>query len=204
VLGLLLFHWLPSAVREWKKSEERTRDLQNLAAVDPLTGVFNRRHFEVLARAEIARSQRYVRPVSFLMIDIDQFKRVNDSFGQQTGDWVLRMVAMALSSTKRDPDIAARFGGEEFVMILPETTSEAARIVAERIRATVHANALGIGEEKLALTISIGISECRASSSGIEAVIHEADAALYEAKRAGRNRVCLAKPSARQLAAAAE
>jgi diguanylate cyclase (GGDEF)-like protein len=181
VLGLLLFHWLPLA-----------------------TGLYNRRQFEALARAELARCQRYMRPCSFLMIDIDHFKSVNDAFGHDIGDWVLKMVATTLASTGRDADVAARLGGEEFVIMLPETTLEAATTVAERIRMLVSSNALTIGESKLSLTISLGVGETTASSCSVEAVLRNADRALYEAKETGRNRVCAAKRSFERVAHAAE
>jgi diguanylate cyclase (GGDEF)-like protein len=204
VLGLLLFHWLPHAVRDWKRSEQRVHDLQTLAAIDPLTGLYNRRQFETMARAELARCQRYLRPCSFLMIDIDHFKRVNDDFGHEMGDWVLKMVATTLATAKRDADVVARFGGEEFVVMLPETTLEAATMVAERFRSMVFANAMAIGEAKLSLTISAGIGEASASSPGIEAILRDADRALYEAKQTGRNRVCIAKRPLENVAIAAE
>jgi diguanylate cyclase (GGDEF)-like protein len=204
VLGLLLFNWLPLAVRDWKRSEERARDLQTLAAIDPLTGLYNRRQFETLARAELARCRRYLRPCSFLMIDIDHFKRVNDTFGHEMGDWVLKMVAKILATARRDADVVARFGGEEFVIMLPETTLEAATTVAERIRSMVFANALANGESKLSLTISVGVGEATASSPGIEAALRHADRALYEAKQTGRNRICVAKRPLESVAHAAE
>jgi diguanylate cyclase (GGDEF)-like protein len=204
VLGLLLFHWLPHAVRDWKRLEERAHDLQTLAAIDPLTGLYNRRQFENLARTELTRCQRYMRPCSFLVIDIDHFKRVNDTFGHEIGDWVLKMVATTLASARRDADVVARFGGEEFVIMLPETTLVAATTVAERIRSMVFANALAIGESKLSLTISVGVGEATASSPSIEAVLRYADRALYEAKQTGRNRVCVAKRPLESVAHAAE
>ena len=193
VLGLLLFHWLPQAVREWSNSEQRMHDLATLAAIDPLTGVYNRRQFETLARAELARAQRYFRPLSVLVVDVDFFKRVNDNFGHEIGDWVLKMVATTIKSAKRDSDIVARMGGEEFVVMLPETTIEAARGVAERIREMVHVSSLAIGDDKLTLTISIGVAEATIRNSGIESVLREADQALYQAKENGRNQVCVAK-----------
>ena len=204
VLGLLLFHWLPHAVRDWKRSEQRANDLQTLAAIDPLTGLYNRRQFETMARAELARSQRYLRPCAFLMIDIDHFKRVNDSFGHETGDWALKMVATTLATAKRDADVVARFGGEEFVVMLPETTMEAAALVAERFRLMVSANAITVGEARLNLTISAGIGEATASSPSIEAILRDADRVLYEAKHTGRNRVCVAKRPFENAAVAAE
>jgi diguanylate cyclase (GGDEF)-like protein len=203
VLGLLLFHWLPLAVREWERSDQRARDLQMLAAVDPLTGLYNRRQFENLAHAELSRCQRYIRPCSFLMIDIDHFKRVNDTYGHEMGDWVLKMVATTLASARRDPDVVARFGGEEFVIMLPETAAEAAAMVAERIRSLVFANSLAIGAENLTLSISVGVSEATAGSPSIEAMLRDADGALYEAKQAGRNRVWVAKRPFESVALAA-
>jgi diguanylate cyclase (GGDEF)-like protein len=204
VFGLLLLHWLPLAVRDWKRSEQRTRDLQTLAAVDPLTGLYNRRQFESLARAELGRSQRYMRPCSFLMSDIDHFKQVNDTFGHEMGDWVLKTVATILATARREADVVARFGGEEFVIMLPETTPEAAAMVAERIRSMVAANSMAIEDATLNVTISAGVGEVTASSASIEAVLRDADRALYEAKQTGRNRVCVAKQPLESLAHAAE
>ena len=118
VLGILRFHWLPRAVREWSKSEQRVQDLQTLASIDPLTGVYNRRQFETLAQSELSRSQRYMRPLSFLIIDIDHFARVNDQFGHEIGDWVLKMVATTITSANRNSDLV------EFALMLPESTRD--------------------------------------------------------------------------------
>ena len=203
VLGLLLFHWLPHAVKDWKRSEQRAHDLQSLAAIDPLTGLYNRRQFETLARAELARCQRYVRPCSFLMIDVDHFKLVNDTFGHQMGDWVLKMVANTLTAARRDADVVARFGGEEFVIMLPETTRDAAAMVAERIRSMVAASALAVGDSRLSLTISVGVGETMAGLPGVEAVLRDADQALYDAKANGRNIVRVAKRLSRTVLPAA-
>ena len=203
VLGLLLFHWLPHAVKDWKRSEQRAHDLQSLAAIDPLTGLYNRRQFETLARAELARCQRYVRPCSFLMIDVDHFKLVNDTFGHEMGDWVLKMVANTLTAARRDADVVARFGGEEFVIMLPETTRDAAAMVAERIRSMVAASALAVGDSRLSLTTSIGVGETMAGLPGVEAVLRDADQALYDAKANGRNIVRVAKRLSRTVLPAA-
>jgi diguanylate cyclase (GGDEF)-like protein len=193
VLGVLMFLWLPRAVKEWSTSAQRLEDLTTLASIDPLTGIYNRRQFETLAHAELARAQRYMRPLSVLMIDIDFFKRVNDTFGHEMGDWVLKMVATTINSAKRDPDVAARIGGEEFALLLPETALDAARLVAERIRELVRKNSHAVGKEQLALTISVGVADATVRSSGIEAVLRDAERALHEAKRQGRNQVCVAK-----------
>ena len=138
------------------------------------------------------------------MIDIDHFKHVNDTYGHEMGDWVLKMVATNLLSAKRHPDVVARFGGEEFVIMLPETTLAAATMVAERIRSQVFANAMAIGESELSLTISLGVSAATASSSGVDSILRDADRALYKAKQTGRNRVCVAKQRLESVARAAE
>jgi diguanylate cyclase (GGDEF)-like protein len=204
VLGLLLFVWLPKAVREWKQSEQRAQDLTTLAAIDPLTGIYNRRQFEALARAELARAQRYMRPFSVLIVDIDFFKRVNDTFGHEMGDWVLKMVATTIASAKRDPDVLARLGGEEFALLLPETSLAQAKSVAERIREMVQKTSRSIGNAQVVLTVSVGAAEASVQNSGFEAVLRDADCALYEAKRTGRNKVCAATPVIEVLSSAAE
>jgi diguanylate cyclase (GGDEF)-like protein len=204
VLGLLLYHWLPEAVREWARSEQRTSELKILAAIDPLTGLTNRRQFEILARAELARSQRYMRPLSVCVIDIDHFKLVNDTFGHEAGDHVLRSVANVLTSAKRASDVVARMGGEEFAILLPETGKEAALATAQRVRQQVQACECDIAGEKLRITISIGVAAATARTSGIETLCRQLDQALYEAKRSGRNRVGLAREMIEKIAAAAE
>jgi diguanylate cyclase (GGDEF)-like protein len=204
VLGLLLYHWLPEAMREWARSEQRTNDLKILAAIDPLTGLTNRRQFETLARTELARSQRYMRPLSLLVIDIDHFKLVNDTFGHEAGDQVLRSTANVLTSAKRASDVVARMGREEFAILLPETSKEAALATAERVRQQVQACECAATGEKLRVTTSIGVAGATVRTSGIEALCRQADQALYEAKRSGRNRVVLAREPSEKMAIAAE
>jgi diguanylate cyclase (GGDEF)-like protein len=204
VLGLLLYHWLPSAIREWHQSEQRASDLTTLAALDPLTGLNNRRQFEALARTELVRSQRYMRPLSLLMIDIDHFKAVNDTFGHEMGDVVLRTVATAIASAKRISDVAGRIGGEEFAILVPETTKEAARALAERLCEVVRACSPYIAGEQLRLTVSIGVAGATAGTPSIETLLRQADQALYEAKRSGRNRVVVSSVPVESLATAAE
>ena len=127
VLALLLFRWLPLAIKERRVAERRTSDLEAIAAIDFLTGIYNRRDFESLARAELARCQRYVRPLSVLMIDVDHFKAVNDRHGHAAADAVLQNVVGICRAEKREPDVLARLGGEEFIMLLPETSSRGGR-----------------------------------------------------------------------------
>src|SRR3954465_3770514 len=111
VLALLLYRWLPVAIREWTHSEQRAVRLQALAEIDALTGLHNRRQFENLARAELTRCQRYMRPLSLLILNVDHFNSINDRFGHAAGDLVLRDVATTIATAKRDSDIVARIGG---------------------------------------------------------------------------------------------
>jgi diguanylate cyclase (GGDEF)-like protein len=189
VLGLLLFRWLPLAVRERGSVEQRASDLETLAALDWLTGLYNRRHFESLAQAELSRSQRYMRPMSVLMIDIDRFKDVNDHFGHPAGDRVIRAISNLLVATKRESDVAARFGGEEFALMLPETTETAAAHVAERVREQLRLCPPIVGGQKLPVTLSIGVAAATMKTVGIDVLLACADQALYQAKGAGRDRV---------------
>jgi diguanylate cyclase (GGDEF)-like protein len=193
VLALLLLRWLPLAIKERRVAEQRTSDLEAIAAIDFLTGIYNRREFESLARAELARCQRYMRPLSVLMIDVDHFKAVNDRHGHAAGDAVLQNVVGICRAEKREPDVLARLGGEEFIMLLPETSLAAAAHFAERLRRRVeHGCPAGYGE-KITVTVSIGIAKASVGTSGIEELLRRADEALYEAKSFGRNRVAISR-----------
>jgi diguanylate cyclase (GGDEF)-like protein len=192
VLGLLLLRWLPSAVTEHEVAKQHVDDLKTLAAIDGLTGLYNRRHFEALSVAEWARFQRYLRPLSILIIDVDHFKAINDRFGHDVGDSALKIISNVCNSVKRDSDISARIGGEEFALLLPETNEAAARIVAQRICDMVGEHSPTVHDEKLNLSVSIGIATATLSMSGIATLMKRGDDALYESKRAGRNRVSLA------------
>lgn len=204
VLGLLLLRWLPLAVKERGQAEQRASDLETLAAVDFVTGIYNRRHFEMLARAELARCQRYMRPLSILMIDIDHFKAVNDRMGHAAGDRILQNVAAVCLAEKRDSDVVARVGGEEFAILLTETTEIAAVQFAERLRRQISDSRPTIYDEKVGVTVSIGVAGASVRTAGVESLMREADQALYEAKRLGRDRVVLSRhldPAKRRQAA---
>src|SRR5476651_657861 len=153
VLGLLLLRWLPQAVTERGLSDQLVVDLGMLATTDGLTALFNRRHFEELARAEWARFQRYGRPLSLLLLDIDKFKSINDRSGHDAGDLVLKAVAHICQTTKRQPDVLARIGGEEFALLLPETDEAAAEIVAERFRNAIADHSGILAAEKIQVTV---------------------------------------------------
>jgi diguanylate cyclase (GGDEF)-like protein len=170
--------------------------LEQLATIDPLTGLCNRRQFVTLAEAEWARFQRYHRPLSMLMIDIDHFKPVNDRFGHAAGDEALALVARTCREDQRTPDVVGRIGGDEFALLLPETDIAQACIVADRIRSALMSRPLVVQDAPLKLTVSIGVAAATLGMSSADALMKAAGRALYAAKQQGRNRVVLfeAKP----------
>ena len=175
------------------------QQMEKLATINSMTGLYNRRHFLTLAAAEWSRFQRYYRPLSVLMIDVDHFKSVNDRYGHAVGDQALIAVANACLEGKRTSDIVGRLGGEEFAMLLPETDLYQARIVAERIRKCVAARSLMAHAVHFKVTASVGFAAATVSMSGFEALLNAADEALYQAKDQGRNRiVAWTPPPARQ------
>lgn len=178
--------------------------LEKLATVDSMTGLYNRRHFLTLAEAEWSRFQRYQRPLSMLMIDIDHFKSVNDRYGHAVGDEAIVSVATACQQSKRNSDVVGRLGGEEFAVLLPETDSAQAAVVAERIRERVAGHFLSVHNIQFKLTISIGSATATLSMSGVDALLRASDEALYQAKAGGRNRIVQwspTEPEAPRLAA---
>ena len=168
--------------------------LAALASTDGLTGLYNRRHFLELAASEWGRFKRYGRPLALLLLDIDRFKSINDTHGHDIGDLVLKEIAEGLRHHTRTSDIAGRVGGEEFVLLLPETSLESACLVAERFRQAVAERTVAVEAGTLAVTASIGVSCARADTTGIAELMKEADLALYEAKHTGRNRICAFDP----------
>lgn len=162
------------------------------AQTDYLTGLFNRRHFVELAERELSRSIRFERPLTLLMIDIDHFKAVNDTWGHSTGDTVLKEVAQMIRDTLRDFDIFGRAGGDEFTAVIVEAGGEDALEVARRLCGIV-ADALIIspGAGRVQVTVSIGISQLNGRNIDLKSLLHEADQAMYNAKQAGRNRLAV-------------
>jgi two-component system, cell cycle response regulator len=161
------------------------RRLEELSRTDGLTGVANRRAFDAELTTRFEHARRYGRPLALLMIDIDHFKKVNDTFGHQAGDLVLERIARVLQRTTRQSDFVARFGGEEFVVLLPETPLLEGLRVAEKIRAAVAAEDLPTH-----VTVSVGVATIEQPElDSPDALVAAADAALYRAKRSGRNRV---------------
>lgn len=169
----------------------REQDLQKMARTDPLTGANNRGYFMELLQAEIERSQRYNHTFSILMLDLDHFKSVNDTFGHAAGDEALRtMIRVFQSSRLRQSDFWGRIGGEEFVVALPETVLHDAAEAAERLRVNLAELPVCYEDKKFFITASIGVSQFRTGDVR-ETLLHRADQAMYEAKQTGRNRIWL-------------
>ncbi|MCX5848881.1 MAG: diguanylate cyclase [Deltaproteobacteria bacterium] len=165
--------------------------LFELATTDGMTKLYVHRYFQLLLDQEMKRSRRHNKQVALIMMDIDNFKAFNDTYGHQLGDKVLKEVASAVKKNSRTEDVAARYGGEEFVLILPETDARQAMIAAEKIRASVAELEIPYGHQKLHVTISLGVSTYPEHAGEKEALIHTADEALYKSKNRGKNCVSL-------------
>lgn len=182
-------------------SLKTARDVRRMAVLeqesvtDPLTGIYNRRYLERHLIDEIARASRYRTPLSVLLVDVDHFKRINDTHGHPAGDLVLKGLARVMAKTVRATDIVARYGGEEIVVLAPNTPKKTARNLAERLRAKIETasfpvpNQTGRKSGALRVTVSIGVACFGPDVPDARALIRRADEALYEAKGAGRNRV---------------
>lgn len=168
---------------------------ESLATIDHLTGLMNRRFFEKRLNIEYSRAAREGEPLSIIMVDIDNFKEINDIYGHQVGDRALKLFTSCLSANIRAYDFIGRYGGEEFIICLPNTNHEQARKIAERMRKETEDNPLRLVylEEPIAITGSYGVATCKGYEEGIARLIRRADKAMYKAKRAGRNRVCEAE-----------
>jgi two-component system cell cycle response regulator len=169
--------------------------MYDAAVRDPLTGVYNRRHFVERLASEVAYSRRHRIPLSLLMIDIDHFKRINDGYGHPAGDSVLTTLGQILLAAVRTEDLVARYGGEEFAILCRGTPPMHALQLAERLRRGIESHAFAYREQKLPVTLSIGVAMCPDSPAAAQQLIAKADAALYEAKRIGRNRSVLQHPT---------
>jgi two-component system, cell cycle response regulator len=165
------------------------QELQQLASTDPLTGLNNRRSIEPQLESEVSRARRHHAHLSVLIADLDHFKRVNDQYGHVVGDGMLCEVARRIETLLRKEDRAARWGGEEFLVLLPETDLEQAEIVAEKIREAIASRPVAVNGFRIPLTISIGVAAW-ADDADAESLIRRADKGLYRAKGSGRNRVC--------------
>jgi diguanylate cyclase (GGDEF)-like protein len=172
---------------------ERNKELHEISIIDSLTSLHNRRHLMDTLSAEVTRSRRYSRPFALLMIDIDHFKRYNDTYGHLAGDDVLRTMGATFKNSLRSGDYSARYGGEEFAVILPETGPDGALQTAERIRTKAESEPFTWEDQTEKITVSIGISTFPENGDDLNALISSADAALYQAKEEGRNRALLSR-----------
>ncbi len=170
--------------------QQRANQFQVMSITDPLTGLHNRRYLEARLNEELSRSKRYNYPLSFLMIDIDDFKVYNDRNGHQAGDRALEITAQCLRAALRKVDVASRYGGEEFSILLPQTTLQEAGVIADRIRRKIYSTAFTHGKTQPlgAVSVSIGLSALSPALDSAEAIVRAADRALYHAKSHGKNR----------------
>lgn len=184
-----------SIERDITAHKRMEQQLQELASIDALTGLPNRRSFMARLGEEVRRVQRYGRQLAFLSLDIDHFKRINDTYGHAAGDEALRHVAQVCSGALRQNDLCGRLGGEEFGVLVPETNLFGAELLANRMRQRVAASPFKFGRHLLAMTVSIGVAGLmHGGESGLAQLLRDADEAMYRAKSAGRNRVMVAPP----------
>ena len=180
---------------EQKRTNEQIRQLnaqlERLAMMDDLTGLMNRRAFFIQGAKEISRAQRHRTPLSLLMMDVDEFKTVNDRYGHAAGDRVLQHVSHKIVENVREMDMVARMGGEEFSMLLPGTGAADAVKLAERVRQAIERESCQLDDQSIDVTVSIGVASYNADTSSLEAILREADDSLYRAKYRGRNQVVI-------------
>ncbi len=177
------FNWMADRLQESQET------LHKLSINDDLTGLNNYREFQRILVREFKAAHRAKKPLSLLMIDVDNLKESNDAFGHLIGDEVLKMVAQGIKSQMREVDWAARYGGDEFSVILPETPEDGAKVIAERIRAAVGEEKISLGNHIIDLSVSIGCAELSSTMETEIDLVHAADKALYLAKHSGRNQV---------------
>jgi len=179
-------------IRERSLINERDRMIERLKKLsirDPLTGLYNSRHFYARLEDEIQRSERYLHPLSLIFIDIDHFKAINDTYGHMVGDQALLLIAKKMQASLRSQDTAFRFAGDEFTIILPETTADNAKFVADRVRSEMDKESLVVFEQEITkITLSIGIAEYQRNEKK-EQFVHRADVTMYAAKNRGGNNI---------------
>jgi len=190
LLARVLVHYRVKALQDELK--EANARLEALATTDALTGLYNRRYLDTVLFSELRRTLRYKAPLSIILIDLDRFKLVNDSFGHAVGDAVLRNVAESITKQARATDVTARYGGEEIVMVLPNTDARGAGELAERLRQSIAELTHEHAGVSVKVTASFGIATYTAAGSlNPDDLLRQADEALYQAKHAGRNRVAV-------------
>ena len=175
-----------------KKELERANDqLARLSQIDGLTGLYNRSTWEKMLEAELMRSRRTNHPCSLVMLDIDHFKNINDTYGHPAGDEAIRVLSRTIQFEKRETDVAGRYGGEEFVVTLIDTTAENAKVFAERLRKAIEKNIIEWEGVEINYTISLGIAELNSNTESHETWIQASDQALYFSKENGRNQTTM-------------
>lgn len=199
-MTLLILLVMTRQIVTFEKDRRHYQELQELydttaleAATDPLTGLANQRHFQERLEIELRRARRYRRTLALIFADLDHFKSINDNYGHHTGDVALKTVATCITRIVRDTDLVVRYGGEEFVIMLPETTIEQAEVMAERLRRAVEALAFPLPQGGVKrMTMSFGVAAFPMTAETPEDLLTSADAAMYHAKALGRNRVMVA------------
>ncbi len=184
VIGPFFSYVLLNQLHELERARE---NMSTLAITDDLTGAFNRRHFMKLSEQELGRARRYQRALSVILFDADDFKTVNDTYGHLCGDLVLTTISKTCQGKIRDQDVLARYGGDEFILLLPETDSTDARLLAERICRTIEVCQIICEQHAAHVTVSVGVTTLSQESLTINTLISQADQALYRAKQAGKN-----------------
>jgi len=180
------------ALNDISQRKEMEAELFHQASTDALTGISNRRYFQNQAEQEVRRARRFARDMTVMMIDIDHFKPINDTYGHAAGDQIIQGVVKRSLESLRQSDSIGRIGGEEFAVVLPETALSAAYDVADRLRAHIEEKPIIVGHSAVACTVSIGVAQLSAQDGGIDDLMKRADTALYSAKNKGRNRVEIA------------
>ena len=189
ILAWTFYFFLINTARLEIDLEVARLELMQLAMTDPLTGLFNRRHFFECAEIEFQRAKRHEYNISFLLMDIDGFKAINDKYGHDAGDAVMQHLSSILPGEVRVFDLVARFGGDEFIVMLVNVHEELAYEVAERIRATVAGTPVVFDSQRFDIRLSLGIASYNARDEDLKSILKRADIALYDAKQQGRNRV---------------
>jgi len=168
-------------------------ELERLATLDPLTERFNRRTIEGFGHREVANARRRNSAIAVALFDIDNFKTINDQYGHAAGDLALRSAVIVLEQNLRSRDILGRYGGDELIVVMPETDAEQAAAVCERLRELLAHSRFFSDTAPIALTVSVGVASAQGESADFEKLVYAADAAMYDAKRQGRNRTCRAE-----------
>jgi diguanylate cyclase (GGDEF)-like protein len=189
LMAMMFFSTCVTLCGFWFFVVELQRELIQQSRTDALTGALNRRALALEAERELARANRSGRPICLLLLDLDDFKRINDTYGHLAGDLALQRMVNCINGMLRTQDLLARTGGEEFAVLLPDTECSQAQLVAERLRAAVERLSPGFGDASVRMSVSVGCAEVMPPCPSFETLLHQADTAMYTAKRSGKNRV---------------